>query len=99
MRKKGGDGGHNGLAHISTVLSTTEFPRIRIGIGNTFRKGSQSDFVLGTWNQEEKLFMEKRISIVTEMIKSFAFAGLELTMTAFNKAGKIPPAEKKSDSE
>jgi hypothetical protein len=25
------------------------------------------------------------------MIKSFAFAGLERTMTAFNKAGKVPP--------
>jgi hypothetical protein len=27
------------------------------------------------------------------MIKSFAFAGTELTMTAFNKAGKVPPSE------
>ena len=97
MRPKGSDGGHNGLAHISTILSTTEFPRIRIGIGNTFRKGSQSDFVLGTWDKKEKLFMEGRISIVTKMIKSFAFTGLELTMTAFNKAGKIPPPEKKSN--
>jgi hypothetical protein len=25
------------------------------------------------------------------MIRSFAFAGTELTMTAFNKAGKMPP--------
>jgi len=99
MRPKGSDGGHNGLNHISTVLSTTEFPRIRIGIGNTFRKGSQSNFVLGTWDQEEKLFMEGRISIVSGMIKSFVFAGLELTMTAFNKTGKIPPPEKKSDPE
>ena len=99
MRPKGSDGGHNGLAHISTILSTTEFPRIRIGIGNTFRKGSQSDFVLGTWDKKEKLFMEGRISIVIKMIKSFAFTGLELTMTAFNKAGKIPPPEKKTDPE
>ena len=32
------------------------------------------------------------------MIKSFAFAGLELTMTAFNKAGKVPtPETEKTD--
>jgi PTH1 family peptidyl-tRNA hydrolase len=97
MRKKGNDGGHNGLAHISTVLSTNEYPRIRIGIGSSFRKGAQVDFVLGTWNQEEKKFMEERTSIVIEMIRSFAFAGIELTMTAFNKAGKVPIPVKESD--
>jgi hypothetical protein len=35
--------------------------------------------------------MENRISIVIDMIKSFAFAGIELTMTAFNKEGKVTP--------
>jgi len=35
--------------------------------------------------------MAERITIVTEMIKSFAFRGVELTMTAFNKLGKVPP--------
>jgi PTH1 family peptidyl-tRNA hydrolase len=93
MRPKGKDGGHNGLAHISTILSTNEYPRIRIGIGNSFQKGAQIDFVLGVWNAEEKKFMEERIKIVIDMIRSFAFSGLELTMTAFNKAGKVSPSE------
>jgi peptidyl-tRNA hydrolase, PTH1 family len=94
MRPKGSDGGHNGLAHISTTLATNEYPRIRIGIGNSFRKGAQVDFVLGKWDPDEKKFMEGRISIVIDMIKSFAFAGVELTMTAFNKVGKVPEPEK-----
>jgi len=34
--------------------------------------------------------MEERTSIVIDMIRSFAVAGVELTMTAFNKAGKVP---------
>ena len=98
MRPKGSDGGHNGLAHISSILSTNEYPRIRIGIGNGFRKGAQIDYVLGAWNPEEKKSMEERVGIVIEMIKSFAFAGLERTMTSFNKAGKVPPPREKSDS-
>ncbi len=89
MRPKGSDGGHNGLAHINTVLATNEYPRIRIGIGNNFRKGAQVNFVLGRWTREEKEFMEGRIGVVIEIIKSFTFAGLELTMTAFNKEGKV----------
>jgi PTH1 family peptidyl-tRNA hydrolase len=96
-RSKGNDGGHNGLAHISSILGTNEYPRIRIGIGNSFHKGAQVDFVLGKWDPEEKKFMDGRISIVIDMIKSFAFAGTELTMTAFNKAGKVPPQEDPSN--
>lgn len=91
MRHKGSDGGHNGLAHINSVLGTNEYPRIRVGIGNSFRKGSQVDYVLGTWTPEEKELLKGRIGIVVEMIRSFAFAGTELTMTNFNKAGKFQP--------
>ncbi|MCU0409550.1 MAG: aminoacyl-tRNA hydrolase [Bacteroidales bacterium] len=91
MRKMGSDGGHNGLANINEVLATTEYARIRIGIGNNFRKGGQVNFVLGTWSDEEMKLMNERIVIVIEMIRSFAFRGTELTMSAFNKAGKMPP--------
>lgn len=90
MRPKGNDGGHNGLSHINTILSTNEYTRIRIGIGNNYRKGSQVDYVLGTWTEEEKKFLNERITIVIDMIKSFGTAGTELTMTTFNKAGKLP---------
>ena len=99
MRPKGSDGGHNGLAHISNILATSEYARIRIGIGNGFSKGKQVDYVLGKWEPEEITIMEKRISIVVEMIRSFAFTGLERTMTAFNKAGSVPKPEKPSDFE
>ena len=103
LKPKGSDGGHNGLAHINSVLSSNEYARIRIGIGNGFRKGSQVDFVLGVWRPEEKKVLEERINIVIEMIKSFGTAGLELTMTSFNKIGKVqtsgtdPNPEKSTD--
>ena len=90
MKPKGSDGGHNGLAHISSILSTTEYARIRIGVGNGFRKGSQVNFVLGKWNSEDKKFIDERIKLIIEMIKSFGTIGVELTMTGFNKAGKVP---------
>jgi len=90
MRPKGSDGGHNGLAHINSVLGTTEYARIRVGIGNSFSKGAQVDYVLGKWTREEKKFLDERISIVKEMIKSFTFAGTELTMTTFNRQARLP---------
>jgi PTH1 family peptidyl-tRNA hydrolase len=92
MRPKGSDGGHNGLAHINSILSTTKYARIRIGIGSGFRKGSQVNFVLGKWSPEEKKYIDERVDIVVEMIKSFGIVGTELTMTAFNKSVKIKPS-------
>jgi PTH1 family peptidyl-tRNA hydrolase len=91
LRSKGNDGGHNGLAHINSILGTNEYARIRIGIGSSFHKGAQINFVLGKWGVEEKKFMDDRTSIVINMIRSFAFSGVELTMTAYNKIGKVVP--------
>jgi PTH1 family peptidyl-tRNA hydrolase len=99
MKPKGSAGGHNGLTHINNILGTDEYPRIRVGIGNSFTKGNQVDYVLGVWSQEEKKFLEDRITIVVEMIRSFAFAGLELTMTSFNKAGKVSARDNETGKE
>ena len=73
MRAKGSDGGHNGLAHINSVLGTNVYARVRIGIGNGFPKGAQVNYVLGKWDREETDFLRERIRIVIEMIKSFVF--------------------------
>jgi len=97
MKPKGSDGGHNGLAHINAILSTSEYARIRVGIGNGFRKGSQVNYVLGKWSQEEKKFIDERIKIVTGMIRSFATAGTELTMTAFNRSSKLPVSKEEEE--
>ena len=97
MRPKGNDGGHNGLAHINTILGTTGYARIRVGIGDSFPKGAQVNYVLSKWSEEEKKLLKPRIDLVSEMIKSFVTRGLELTMTTYNKAGRI--AHDKSGSE
>jgi PTH1 family peptidyl-tRNA hydrolase len=88
LRSKGGDGGHNGLSSISEVLGTNVYPRLRIGIGNEFHRGGQVGYVLGEWTEEELALIKKRLPLTVDIIKSFVTAGCELTMTAYNKAGK-----------
>jgi PTH1 family peptidyl-tRNA hydrolase len=89
LRARGGDGGHNGLASISEILGTNDYARLRIGIGNSFGRGGQIDYVLGEWSEEELAVINKRLNLSVEIIRSFVTAGCELTMTAFNKAGKL----------
>jgi len=81
---KGSDGGHNGLKHIQETLGTNEYARLRFGINNTFAKGSQVNYVLGTWNEEELKTLDARIKLASEAIKAFAFIGLQRCMNEFN---------------
>ena len=84
IKSKGSDGGHNGLKNIQLLLNSTEYPRFRFGISDAFKKGKQIDYVLGEWSPEEKEALKERLSISTEIIKSFALAGLNNTMNLFN---------------
>ena len=84
LKGKGSDGGHNGLRNIIDVLGTREYARLRFGVGNEFSQGRQMDYVLGEWTEEEKKALPDRIKLTSDIIRSFATTGLELTMTSFN---------------
>jgi PTH1 family peptidyl-tRNA hydrolase len=84
VKAKGSDGGHNGLKDINTILQTQKYARFRFGVGATFSKGKQCDFVLGNWSSEELKLLPKRLTKATELIISFGLAGLNNTMNAFN---------------
>lgn len=84
VRKKGGDGGHNGLISIIETLATTEFPRLRFGIGDEFPRGYQVDYVLGEWTPEEKEVIKPKIETSVKIVKSFIGSGIERTMNIYN---------------
>jgi PTH1 family peptidyl-tRNA hydrolase len=84
IKTKGSDGGHNGLKNIQLLLNSTEYPRFRFGISDAFKKGQQVNYVLGEWDAEEKEKLKERLEISSEIVKSFALAGLNNTMNTFN---------------
>jgi PTH1 family peptidyl-tRNA hydrolase len=84
IKTKGTDGGHNGLKNTQLLLNSSEYPRFRFGISDAFKKGKQVDYVLGEWSAEEKEALKERLSISSEIIKSFVLAGLNITMNEYN---------------
>ncbi len=84
IKAKGSDGGHNGLKHIQETLGTTEYSRLRFGVGNEFSKGRQVDYVLGKWEDDEKKLLPERLEKCCEAIKAFGTIGIGLTMTNYN---------------
>lgn len=85
LRPGGSEGGHNGLRHISSVLGTQQYARLRFGIGNDFPRGGQVDFVLGEFGEEDLAIMDERLATAGEMVKSFALSGIQFTMNQYNK--------------
>jgi PTH1 family peptidyl-tRNA hydrolase len=85
LRPGGSDAGHNGLKSVQEVLGTIDYPRLRFGIGNNYPKGMQADFVLGKWFESEIPLVKLKIEKSVELLESFINAGIEQTMTFYNK--------------
>lgn len=84
IKTKGSNGGHNGLKDIELFLQTILYNRYRFGVGADFGKGRQVEYVLGQWDDEEKELLPERLKKSTEIINSFALAGIARTMNQYN---------------
>ena len=91
MRQRGSAGGHNGLEDIIECLGTSDFTRIRLGIGNDFHPGEQIDFVLSGLSDAEKEQIPALSSRIIEGIQAFSTVGPDRAMTLLNTQ---KPAEK-----
>lgn len=84
LRGKGTDGGHNGLKDTQAQLQTTEYARLRIGIGKKFHQGGQVNYVLGQWTKEELVVLPDILKAGAEAVKLFTSIGLKRAMDVVN---------------
>lgn len=84
LKKRGSDGGHNGLKNIQELLGTQDYARLRIGVGNEFKKGNQVNYVLGKWSIEENETLNPKLNLIHKIIEDFSFIGIERTMNSYN---------------
>ncbi len=84
MKSKGSAGGHNGLTHIIELLQSSNFARLRFGVGSEYKKGQQIEHVLGNWSEDEIEQLAERIEKANRAIISFALSGMANTMSEFN---------------
>jgi PTH1 family peptidyl-tRNA hydrolase len=84
MRAKGSDGGHNGLRDVQQTLGGTNYPRLRVGIGDDFHKGQQVNFVLGKWSDEEREKLPEILKRAAEGVKAFGTLEMRFAMNQVN---------------
>lgn len=84
VRKKGSAGTHNGMKSVVSELGTTEFPRIRVGIGHQSENEELANYVLKKINREEKEKLKKGIEKATSSAIEIIKNGIDITMNKFN---------------
>jgi PTH1 family peptidyl-tRNA hydrolase len=89
VRSKGSSGGHNGLKSIINHLGTSEFKRLRIGIGppsdnQKERKSKTISHVLGRFSKEEFIILNFIIEEIISCIESITSNNWEKITTRLN---------------
>ncbi|PSQ75474.1 MAG: aminoacyl-tRNA hydrolase [Bacteroidetes bacterium QH_7_62_13] len=84
LRSEGSSGGHNGLEHVAQRLGTTAFPRLRIGIGDDYSDGEQSEYVLSSFTPDQKPHIHSAVEDAVESVLTTVRADVETAMNQFN---------------
>lgn len=85
LRQKGSAGGHNGMKSIIKMIGTSEFKRIRIGVGRPTQGMSVPDYVLQRFSKQEMQIMEKVIEHSAHAVEEFiATSRFDNVMNEYN---------------
>ncbi len=93
IRKKGSDGGHNGLKNIIYLTGRDDFPRVKIGVGQKPHPDYDlADWVLGRFSPEDRKTLQPLFDQMPEICRLFAQGRLEEAMSRYNRTPASKPA-------
>jgi PTH1 family peptidyl-tRNA hydrolase len=92
-RARGSAGGHNGLKSVIAGLGSTEFPRLRLGVGRGDARRDLADHVLAKFEKGEHADLETLISRAADAAEMFAVADIEKVMRTYNPDPTEPDVE------
>jgi peptidyl-tRNA hydrolase, PTH1 family len=84
LRLKGSDGGHNGLASVIQSLGTSDFNRLRLGIGLQPRVDA-IDYVLSRFPRKEQAAVETLVEDGADALIAAAENGIDWAMNRYNR--------------
>ncbi len=85
-RRAGSAGGHNGLKSIIEQIGTSEFPRLRLGVGRGDARRDLADHVLSKFEPDERATIEAATLRAADAAEMFISEGIERVMSTFNAA-------------
>lgn len=85
LKEGGGLAGHNGLRSITSHLGTTEYVRLRIGVGKPPPSQAGSDWVLRRPGKADRETLDAAIEAAADAIEQLTAEGVERTMATVNR--------------
>jgi PTH1 family peptidyl-tRNA hydrolase len=85
IRTRGSEGGHQGLASVIFHLATTNFPRVRMGIGAPPGGVDATDHVLAEFLPEEREHLPAIVNAGSDALVTIGEQGLTTAMNEFNR--------------
>ena len=92
-RMRGSGGGHNGLKSTIERLGTTEFARLRLGVGRGDPRRDLADHVLAKFEPGERAELEGFIALGADAAEMFAVEGIEKMMNTYNPEAMDPDVD------
>jgi len=89
-RARGSAGGHNGLKSVIERLGTTEFARLRLGVGRGDLRRDLADHVLAKFEPGERAELDQFIARAADAAEMFAADGIEKVMNVYNPESTAP---------
>ena len=89
-RARGSAGGHNGLKSVIERLGTTEFPRLRLGVGRGDARRDLADHVLSKFEADEQSALGEFITLAADAAEMFAADGIAKVMNTYNPDAAEP---------
>ncbi|MEO1056325.1 MAG: aminoacyl-tRNA hydrolase [Actinomycetota bacterium] len=84
VKAGGGLAGHNGLRSINQHLKSTDFLRIRIGVGKPQHKDLGKGHVLGRIPRRERELLDERVADAADAAELIINDGVDAAMQRFN---------------
>lgn len=85
-RRRGSDGGHNGLASVLSAVGTEEVPRMRLGVGAPPPGEDPADHVLAPFAPAEAEAVADLLERAARAIATAVGEGLDAAMNRFNRS-------------
>lgn len=83
IRKGGSSGGHNGVESVTQETGSSDFARLRIGVGRADAR-TQVDYVLSGFAADEQKLFGKVLEKAVDAVRLILSRGLQKAMNEFN---------------
>lgn len=101
IKQDGGSGGHNGILSVTTALETSDYYRLKLGIGRPAPGVDPADYVLSSFLPSELPILEQVLDQSVLALECFVSEGAAAAMNRFNVRPQDdePPKEPGGDGQ